>query len=156
MNSILPQHFSPASRIWIYQSSRPFNDQEIPAIENELRAFAKQWTAHNVQLEAGGFVFKDRIIILIADESRNAASGCSIDTSVHFLKGLEQKYNTDLFNRMLVNYLKADELVTIPLHEAAILSEETLVIDPLVSTKEEFDKRFITPFGDSWIRQQVS
>lgn len=145
--------FSPDSKIWIYQSARPFNDDEIELLNRQLVSFAKQWTAHNMQLHATGFVYKDRVVVLMVDESKTEASGCSIDKSVHFIKELEQQFNTGFFDRMLVNYFVGEELKTITLHELKRLTAETIVIDPLVQTKKEFDERFISPVKNTWMLQ---
>ena len=97
------ENFSPQSKVWVYQSSRPFSDSEIIALNNKLKQFSVQWTAHNQQLLASGNVMYDRFIVLMVDESQTMASGCSIDTSVHFIKQLEQDYKIELFNRTIVN-----------------------------------------------------
>lgn len=86
----LNTNYSPDSKVWIYQSSRPFTEEEISAINDQLAIFTKQWTAHNAQLQAQGNIIEDRLILLIVDETHTAASGCSIDTSVHFIKSLEK------------------------------------------------------------------
>ncbi len=150
------EQFSPNSKVWVYQSSRPFTDAEIVAINQQLKTFSAEWTAHNLQLHAGGFVYEDRIIVLMVDESKNEASGCSIDKSVHFLKALESQYQINLFDRMLVTYMDHDKLSTTTLHELDQLEATQLVIDPLVRTKMEFDERFVLPLKDSWMMQYHS
>ena len=74
------------TRLWIYQS-----DQPLPAEQNkEIRAlidrFAQQWVSHNQQLTATGDLLFDRFLLLMVDESKAGASGCSIDSSVAFVK----------------------------------------------------------------------
>lgn len=151
-------NFSPYSRVWIYQSSRPFTGQEITRLNEQLRIFAKQWTAHNAQLKAEARVIEDRIIMLMVDETNTAASGCSIDTSVNFIKSLEKQFGVELFNRNLVNFIKDDSLSTAHLQDlpdmysSHLLEMDTLVIDPLVTTKLQFDSGFKTPLGKSWMK----
>jgi len=149
-------HFSPASKVWIYQSSRPFTADEIIALNQSLAIFAKHWTAHNMQLNAEGFVYKDRIIVLMVDETATGASGCSIDKSVHFIKSLEAQYQTTLFDRTLVNYLQDDGLVTITLQDIRQLAPDTSMLNPLVQSKKEFDERLIVPLKESWYKQFAS
>ena len=150
-------NFSPDSKVWIYQSSRPFSADEINELNAMLSVFAKQWTAHNAQLKAEGIIIEDRLIMLIVDESQTAASGCSIDTSVHFIKSLEKKFGIDLFDRTLVNYyhdgsLFSTHLQDLPnLYATNVLSEDTAVLDPLVNSKSAFDANFKTTLGNSWI-----
>ena len=65
----LNTNYSPDSKVWIYQSSRPFTEEEIIAINDQLAIFTKQWTAHNAQLQAQGNIIEDRLILLIVDET---------------------------------------------------------------------------------------
>lgn len=154
----LNTNYSPDSKVWIYQSSRPFTEEEISAINDQLAIFTKQWTAHNAQLQAQGNIIEDRLILLIVDETHTAASGCSIDTSVHFIKSLEKKFNVDLFDRTLVNFYRDGTLSSVHLQDlpelfaAHVINEETMVIDPLVNSKATFDTNFKTALGNSWMK----
>ena len=155
----MTENFSPASKVWIYQSSRPLTQEEIHALNSELKTFASQWTAHNQQLQAYAGVLEDRFIVLMADETHTHASGCSIDASVHFIKSIETKYNIALFNRMLMSYRSVNGIQTVSLDEipalikANLLSDDTPVYNTLVTTKDEFDRSFVVPLGKSWIKQ---
>jgi len=40
------------SRIWVYQSSREFNAEEIEAMEVKLKDFVNEWTRHGDDLKA--------------------------------------------------------------------------------------------------------
>lgn len=150
--------FSPDSKVWIYQSSRPFTQDEINILQEQLESFTKQWTAHNAQLKAHGDIIEDRIIYLIVDETHTSASGCSIDTSVHFIKSLENKFNIGLFDRTLFNYLKEGVISTAHLNElpelfsTQVINMETIVFDPLVNSKSAFDAHFKTTLGKSWLK----
>lgn len=149
--------FAPESKVWMYQSSRPFTAAEITEINTRLSAFAEQWTAHNKQLQAAGFVMLDRIIVLMVDESKTMASGCSIDTSVHFIQSLEKQYHIDLFDRMLVNYFDGEQWHTTHLHnlrdnmQSGAITPETPVVNPLVQTRSAFMEGSIVPARDCWI-----
>ncbi len=50
-------HFPDTSRLWIYQSARPFSDAEVPVIREQLQQFATRWVSHQVQMKATGEVF---------------------------------------------------------------------------------------------------
>ncbi|MBC8047253.1 MAG: ABC transporter ATPase [Fimbriimonadaceae bacterium] len=155
------QNFSSKSKVWIYQSSRPFTESEIDTLNNNLSAFTKQWTAHNNQLHAAGKVLEDRFILLMVDETHAGASGCSIDKSVHFIQSIEKELNIELFNRMLVNYKTGDKIITTELsglnelHTSGEIQDDTLFYNPLVQTKKELDEIFITPLHNSWVKQFV-
>ncbi|MFN0274456.1 MAG: hypothetical protein ACKVPJ_01825 [Chitinophagales bacterium] len=153
--------FPPQSKLWIYQSSRPFNENEIESLNNKLSVFSEEWSAHNQQLKAAGKVIEDRFILLMVDESRNNASGCSIDKSVQFLKNVEQDLNIDLFNRMLVSFKSNDAIETVEISNIRMLLEEgkitenTLFYNTLVQTKRELDERFLIQLNNSWLKQFV-
>ncbi len=150
-----------SSRLWIYVSSRPFTDQELPGLRSTLREFTRQWTSHSVQMRADAEVMHNRFIILVADESRVGAGGCSIDKSVSFLKALQVEYDTDLFNRMIFSYLDGDKIKSVSREEFAqkyaegIIGEDTPVIDTLVATKGDFEKAFVKPLSESWHKRMI-
>lgn len=149
------------SKIWIYQSSRAFSEEEVHKLKNELAAFANQWVSHNRALKAFSDVIFNRFIVLMVDETLAGASGCSIDSSVHFMKRIESDYQVSLFDRMTFAYQKNGELKTASrdafanlFHNGAI-DENTLVVDTLVKTKKQFDEAFLKPLKDSWHKRMV-
>ena len=84
------------SRVWIYQSNRSFTEQEIEEIQSKLDMFIENWTAHGSDLQAGySFKYK-RFIVLGLNQNLNAATGCSIDASVHFIQQLEKDYKNTI------------------------------------------------------------
>lgn len=155
----IAENFHPQSKVWMYQSNRPFTPEEIKNINAELKLFAQKWTAHNLQLKAMAQVLEDRFILLMVDETQTGASGCSIDTSVNFMKALGEKYGVDFFNRMLFSYLNQNGIETKPLSEIPslkerkILADDTPVFNNLILTKAEFDSGWQIPFGQSWLQR---
>ncbi len=97
----------------------------------------------------------------MADESQVSAGGCSIDSSVNFLKNLQAAHHTDLFNRMVFSYLEGEEVQTVSREDFARLYAEgrindaTPVFDTLVSNKGDFDRGFVKPLGESWHKRMV-
>jgi hypothetical protein len=90
------------SRIWIYQSNRKFSDAEFSEIETALQSFLEGWAAHGTSLESSYQLKYNRFIILAVNQDVQAATGCSIDSSVEFIQSLEQKYSVDLLDKMNV------------------------------------------------------
>jgi len=144
------------ARVWVYQADRPFPSDTVPAVRASVQQFVEKWISHNRRLRAYGDVLHDRFVVLMVDESLADASGCSIDSSVYFLKGLQQTYGVDLFDRMRFSYLEGEEVHTVDRatfeqrYREGKITEETLVFDPLVSTKGALDRQFIRPLKDSW------
>ena len=88
------------SKTWIYQSNRAFTPEEAIEIQNHIHVFCRNWVSHSNELKAAGQLINNRFIVLMVDESKAGASGCSIDKSVHFIKSIGSKYQTEMFDRM--------------------------------------------------------
>lgn len=148
--------FSPASKIWIYQSDREFNETETAKLQQMLNQFASSWTAHNNQLKAAAQIIYNRFIILLVDESHAGASGCSIDKSVHFMKDLEQEFNINLFDRFNTAYFYGDKLLTANREEFENLLKEgkvnndTIVFNNMVATLADLQSKWQVPLKSSW------
>lgn len=143
-------------RIWIYQSNRELSDQERVLAQNKLQGFTEQWKAHGKELAARAEIRHNRFIILFLNEDLEAASGCSIDSSVRFLKAIEEELGIDLFDRMQTAYLDGDAVKAASRAELENLlatgeiTEDTLVFDNTVTNSDELAARWIVPIKDSW------
>lgn len=154
-------NLSDQSKVWIYQSNRPFTSEEVTKLRPILADFATKWVSHNQQLKALGEVYHDQFIVLMVDESLAGASGCSIDSSVHFMKRVEEAFQINLFDRMSFTYKDGDRIKIAPREEFARLyagggiNDETLVFDTLVKTKKDFQEQLLKPLGQSWHKRMV-
>jgi len=150
----LPQN----SKIWIFQSTRNFNPEEITEIEIVLDAFMNEWNAHGARLTATYAIPYDRFIVLAVDENVEPASGCSIDSMTRIIKSLEEKYNFGLLNRMLVSYKIEDEIVTLPLNEFKQKVKNKEIPDNAgvfhngLATLAEFEEGWELPLAESWVK----
>ena len=145
-----------SSRVWIYQSNRSFSDQELQEINSKLEEFITQWTAHGSDLKASFDIKYKRFITLALDQKLNAATGCSIDSSVKFIQQLEKDYNVDLLDKMNVSY-KQGEFVAYKtltdfrkMAKEKAVSKNTIVFNNLVNTKAEYLEEWEVPASDSW------
>ena len=154
-------NFSDQSRIWIYLSNRAFTDDEVSQLNQLLQQFCIQWTAHGSNLKAHGEVQHFRFIVLMVDETAAGASGCSIDKSVHFIQQIEKEFNVQLFNRMLFGWRAGEEIQVSNLNDLQKLFDEgninsdTVVFDTVIETKKDFDERFQTTLGKSWMMKRI-
>ncbi|CAM4228112.1 ABC transporter ATPase [Zobellia roscoffensis] len=145
-----------ASRIWIYQANRSFTEVELDEIQKELDSFITEWTAHGSQLKAGYEIKYRRFIILALDQSATAASGCSIDASVHFIQHLEKKYNVELLDKMNVSYKQGEHIAYKSLVDfkkmakQKAVSKNTIVFNNLVTNKQEYQEHWEVPASESW------
>lgn len=148
--------FSPASKIWIYQSNRELNETETAKLQQLLNQFAQSWTAHDRQLKAAAEILHNRFIVLLVDESQAGASGCSIDKSVRFIKDLEGEFGINLFDRFNTAYSKGDQILAAGREEFEELlktgkvTSETFVFNNLVSNLHDFQTKWKVPLKDSW------
>ncbi len=153
------ENIADTARVWIYQSSRPFTDDELPQAKTALQVFARQWTSHNRQLEAAADVLHHRFVILMVDESRADASGCSIDASVRFLQQFQEAFGIDLLNRLNFAYWQDGQVQTAGQHDLAVLyqsgkiNDDTLFFDNLVKTKGDWAQSWLKPLSQSWHRR---
>lgn len=143
-------------RIWIYQSNRELTEQESQWLTTKLSDFTRQWAAHGKQLAARAEVRFNRFIILFLNEAMEAASGCSIDSSVRFLKDIEEELSIDLFDRMQIAYRKGDAIEAVSrsefekLIDSGEVTENTIVFNNTVANSEELASNWEVPMKDSW------
>lgn len=151
----------PSSRIWIFQSNRPFTEKELDIISSRLRQFTQQWNAHGMSLNTSYRVDFNQFIVLAADESQQTASGCSIDSSVRILKELEETLGLNLFDRSRVVFKMPEGNLTLPLPEVkgnflnGILNEDSLTFNNLVKTKGELEAEWLVPARETWLRRYI-
>ncbi|GAA4231081.1 hypothetical protein GCM10022291_02710 [Postechiella marina] len=144
------------SRVWIFQANRSFSEQEIEEINAKLSVFITNWTAHGSDLQAGYQLKYKRFIILGLNQNLNAATGCSIDASVHFIQQLEKDYNVDLMDKMNVSYKQGEYIAyksLIDFKKMAkdkAVSKKTIVFNNLVANVAEFKENWEVPASESW------
>lgn len=144
------------SKIWIYQSNRKFSENEMVEIEEALRAFVEQWAAHGTSLEASFCTKYNRFIIIAVNQEAQAATGCSIDSSVQMIQQLEKKYEVDLLDKMNVTFKLGEHIAHKTLIEfkkmakEKAVSENTIVFNNLINTLGEWNEFWEVPAIDSW------
>ena len=144
------------SRIWIYQSNREFTKKEVEYISTKAKDFINQWTRHGDRLK-GSFTIKyNHFLVLAVDESFTTISGCTIDSSVRFVKELENELNLDLMNKMNVTFKDENRIYSVKLINFQQLvkqgrvTPETIVFNNMVSSKSDFESNWEIPAKDSW------
>ncbi|UIR55238.1 ABC transporter ATPase [Sphingobacterium sp. SRCM116780] len=141
---------------WVYQSNRFFTNEEAVLIQEKLTDFAAGWKVHGEPLSAQAVVKDNLFIVLSVDEQLAAASGCSIDSSVRFLKSLEEEFNIQLFDRMNVAYKKNDQLLLATRDEfedlvkTGAIEATTFVFDNTITSLDALRDKWEIPFAESW------
>lgn len=158
----LPADFHPQSRVWIYQSNRPFGEQETKEINEQLHQFTAQWLSHGDKVKGWGALFFNQVIVILADESQAGVSGCSTDSSVRIIKSLEQQYDINLFDRLLLGFLVDGKVQLLPMVQLPYALEkgkvtmDTIYLNNTVQTKAELETQWLVPLGESWLKTRVA
>jgi len=132
--SILPDE----SRVWLYLADRPLNTGEEEWFNAELGLFLNSWSAHNKKLQCDGVVLFAQYVVLVVNEGVEKASGCSIDSSTHFMKKAGAALNIDFFNRLFVMQLEGDSWIRKPY---TIAKTETF-LTPFIQTLGELKSQW--------------
>jgi len=153
---LLPS-LSDASRVWIYQAEEKLFEPEVVLIKQACEKFIPAWKAHGTNLEADYRVLFDRFICLFVDESGQNATGCSIDSSVHFIQELERALGKGLMQRTTVIFLNEDhQLKEVEMNEMnGVVHSDTLVFNNLISTLGEMKTKWLTPAKNSWHARMI-
>lgn len=159
--SMLPEDFSPESRVWIYQCNRLFTLQEALQIEDILKAFVVSWNSHGVPVKGYANLFFGQFIVFIADETAAGVSGCSTDSSVRVVKDIEQYFHVNLFDRQLLAFLIKQKVQLIPLSQLTyaftnnFISADTLYFNNTVLTMGQMKREWLQPVRESWLSKKM-
>jgi hypothetical protein len=154
---LLPDDFNSNSRVWIYQSNRLFSLHEAFQIEDTLKAFVSTWQSHGTPVTGYANLFFGQFIVLIADETKSGVSGCSTDSSVRMIKDIEQMFNVNMFDRLLLGFIVKERVQMIPMAQLAYALENnfieptTLYFNNTVTDLQQFRERWLIPLKDSWL-----
>lgn len=159
---LLDGNFHPDSRVWVYQSSRLFSIDEALEIEEMLKEFVQQWKSHGAPVKGAAYLFFGLFIILMADETATGVGGCSTDSSVRMIKGIEQRFSVNMFNRTTLAFVIKDKVQLLPMSQLQygvdhdFINSDTIYFNNLVQTKDELEKNWIVPIKESWLTKKIS
>ena len=144
------------SRIWVYQSDKKIQEQQLLEITAKLIEFLKNWTAHGDDLKSSFEIKYDRFLIIALNEKSTKASGCSIDACVHFIQKIEKDYSLNLLDKMNVAFKQGDYISYKSIVEFKTLiknksvSKNTIVFNNLVVDIEDYNNNWEVPASKSW------
>jgi hypothetical protein len=147
------------ARVWVYQAERALTSTEKEFVLNTGQEFIDQWVTHGQPLIASLQVLDDHFVIMAVDD-RQLPSGCSIDSSVDFMRNLTIELGVDFFGRTNVPLQDDGKVKVMGLAELkkqignGDVSDETLVYNSLAKTKGEL-KDWIVPLKDSWLARYL-
>lgn len=148
-----------SSRVWVYQADRPLTNSEINAIDEAAEHFTSQWVAHGKSLVATHSIEYSQFLVFAVDESQQNATGCSIDSSVQFVRDIENKLGVSFLDRSKIALLEDGEVVLKPLTaiktsiENGEIKPESKVVNNSVSTLRDWKEMWIQPAVKSWMKR---
>ena len=158
----LPAEFAPESRVWIYQSSRPFLENEVVEINEQLEQFYTQWQTHGAPVKGWAKVIYRQFIIVLADETGSNVSGCSTDGMVRVVKSIERQYSVNMFDRMMLTFLVKGKAEMLPMSQVqyaldkGYLDKDTQLFNNTVTTKAALETAWLVPLSDSWLGAKLN
>ena len=142
------------SRVWVYQSNRAFSENEKVQLTEAFKVFVDSWAAHGSKLVADATIIGDYFVILAVDEKIAMASGCSIDSSVKFIKSIGQQFNIDFFNRLKLVVQNENETKMISFSDLGQY-EDWKIYNTLVNTIDLLNTSFLIPVNESELFKMV-
>jgi len=134
----LPDH----SRVWLYLADRKLDSTELLFAHEKLQDFLSTWKAHGKSLNCNGTIIYSQYLILSVNEDIESASGCSIDSSVRFVKMLGNELHVDFFNRLnVLAFLNENETQTTNYFDAT--KGNIPYLNPLIQTLGELRENWI-------------
>jgi hypothetical protein len=144
------------ARVWVYQSSREFSENELNELVAKLEAFLENWQRHGDDLKAAYKIKYNQFIVIAVDESYNSISGCSIDASVNLIKQFEKHFSIDLTNRLNISFKDNLNINVVSMAnfqqfaKQKKITSNTIVFNNMVTTKGDFEHNWEVTADKSW------
>lgn len=158
---LLQRDMDPTSKVWIYQATRLLSIQEALLAEDLITEFINQWESHGKPVKGAGHLFFGQFVILIADDTQTHVGGCSTDSSLRFIKLLQEKLQIDFLDRNLLAFLVNDTIQTVPYAQLqyaidnAFITPDTLYFNNLVNSLQLLEDKWIIPVKESWLANKI-
>jgi len=149
------------SRVWIFQTDRLMNAEEELVVDSQVKGFISQWASHGASMHASHIVLHHCFVVIAADEQKQSASGCSIDSSMVVFKQLEKQLRLSFFDRFAIAYNDGEQVKVVKqavfkgLIAEGMISENTIVFNNLISSKEQFLNTWELPIKESWHKRYL-
>ncbi|MBT3612617.1 MAG: hypothetical protein HN522_06740 [Flavobacteriales bacterium] len=143
------------SRIWLYAAENALSKVQQTYILKVISEELNGWNAHKKPLTAGVSILENHFIVIALDESKNGASGCSIDTLQNTIQKIEKELSIPLMNRLNVFCEIEEEIVCVPSFKlGSIAKADTPFYDLTILTKRDIDT-YLKPISEGWCAHLV-
>tara|TARA_B100000963_G_C22097564_1_gene439213 strand:+ start:40 stop:522 length:483 start_codon:yes stop_codon:yes gene_type:complete len=149
------------SRIWVFQSNRIMAPSEQSSIDDAVKQFVQKWSTHGVHMLASHVLFHNCFVIIAADEQKQKASGCSIDSFTALFKAFGTQYNLSFFDRFSIAHKLGDGVVISDLDDFKQLigdgriTPDTIVFNNLIEQRQDLFKKWEVPLKESWQKRYL-
>lgn len=124
-----------SSRIWLHLANRKLVASEEQFLKEELTLFLDSWSAHGKRLQCNATLLFSQYLIFSVDENIESASGCSIDSSVHFAKRMGSELGIDFFTRLEVLLVEGNDTRLLSYFDA--VAQKAPFINPQITQLSE-------------------
>jgi hypothetical protein len=124
-----------SSRIWLHLANRKLVASEEQFLKEQLTVFLDSWSAHGKRLQCNATLLFSQYLIFSVDENIESASGCSIDSSVHFAKRMGSELGIDFFTRLEVLVVEGNETRLLSYFDA--VAQKVPFINPQITQLSE-------------------
>lgn len=152
------QAISDTDTVWIYQASRRLNEAEQSELRSSGREFCASWATHGKPLDAAVFVIEGLFVIVKVNSALMAASGCSIDKSLQWVRNMEQQFGITLLDRMQVAWVdEAGNIERASLNDAkakfagGTLTAGCKVFNHSLSNGADLKTKWLELLPESWL-----
>lgn len=148
---------APDAKAWVYTSNAEFTNEQLADVEKYGDVFLSQWDSHGKRVKGNIQVLHNRFIAIFADTEGDTMCGRAQDSSVKFIKELEQIISATLMDRMLIAYNANGTIATLPFTQLRAkiangeVSKTSNFYNGMIKTKEEFLSSWETPIEGSWL-----
>jgi len=143
------------SRIWLYAAENALSKDHQNYILKVISEDLKGWNAHKQDLTAGVTILENHFIVIALDESKNGASGCSIDTLQKTIQKIEKELSIPLMNRLNVFCEIEGGIVCVPSFKLeSIAKSDTPFYDLTIFTKSDLNT-YLKPISEGWCAHLV-
>jgi hypothetical protein len=130
-----------SSRIWLHLANRKLVASEEQFLKEGLTVFLDNWSAHGKRLQCNATLLFSQYLIFSVDENIESASGCSIDSSVHFAKRMGSELGIDFFTRLEVLVIEGNETRLLSYFDA--VAQKAPFINPQITQLSELRSMLI-------------
>lgn len=144
------------AKIFIYQTTSLFSEDQIEKIKSTLTEFLSGWAAHGKPLKGAYTIISKKFIVVGVDENQEKASGCSMDSLTHAIQEIESALGQNLMDRMQISYQKDGKIQTTSLSKfkqkvkSGELNRNDKLYNNSVNQMDQFVSQWLQPIGDSW------